>query len=213
MAKAVFIPIRAKDWAYAQIQYETTDRPIKDIGIEIGVTDMAVIDRASRYRWTRGKDKEGINQAAQLILAERDEKKQRLEVIERVNVEMQAKVLSEHRKDISRARSITNTLFTELKTALVTSEDDEEDGIPLHAKAKILKSLTESLKNLVLLERQAFGISGAIEDPTDGKLTETTPADHALASALNKFASVLGRVKSEVDRPPTIIVDVNGPPN
>jgi hypothetical protein len=103
---------------------------------------------------------------------------------------MQAKVLVEHRSDIKAMRQVQQSLWQELK-------DMPRDEDTVHDRITTFKKLSEASKTVILLERQAFGIQGAIEDPTepktDGGLTQ---AESAMTSLLGKFASVLGKAQS-----------------
>lgn len=100
-----------------------------------------------------------------------------------VEAEVQARIRLAHRKDIGRSRSLAMKLLAELEhqtdhgdlyerlaELLVdpTSESDAKDqskrleafnkAISLSSRVSTMKALTECLKNLVALEREAFGI-------------------------------------------------------
>jgi len=190
--KAVFIPARHNDWDWAQVQYETTDKPVDRIAVEIGVTPTAVISRASTRGWTRDKGQLVARMTAEMVLANRERlaetKARDLEVIERVNTQMQAQVLSTHRKDISSARSMCNKFFTEL---------GHEDELDLDTKSKVLSRLADSMKTLMLLERQAYGIQGVFEDTE--KPAPTAPEQQATDAVLSKFAAVLAKNMGAVE--------------
>lgn len=104
-----------------------------------------------------------------------------------VEAEIQARIRIEHRKDIGRARAIGMKLLVEMEhqcdnpeayarlADLLAPEPDPDDSAAAQARARRLrdaferalslgdrattaKALVESLKTLVALERQAFGI-------------------------------------------------------
>lgn len=188
-----FIPARHNDWDWAQVQYETTDRPASAIATNIGVSSTALIARASNKGWTRNKGQLVAKMTAELVLANRErtaeEKERKLAVIERVNAEMQANVLSTHRKDIRHARDLCSTLFSELSTALPAEDVDPLSA--LDTKSRVLGRLADSMKTLMLLERQAYGIQGVFED-----LDKPPPAPTEQAqvdSVMSKFAAVLAK--------------------
>lgn len=191
-SKAVFLPARANDWDWAQVQYETTDKSTTDIATEIGVTVTAVIARASSRGWVRNKGQLVARMTAEMVLANRERlaeaKSRELEVIERVNVQMQAQVLSTHRADIANARSMCTKFFSEL---------GQEAELDLDTKSKVLSRLADSMKTLMLLERQAYGIQGVFEDtaPT----APTAPEQQATDSVMRKFAAVLAKNMGAVE--------------
>lgn len=116
------------------------------------------------------------------------------------NAERIAQVRSEHRKDIGKARSVVAKLLADLSgvadrpdlgdqlvQAMADAENwsSDEDGGALRrkllresleritsipGKASVLKSLSESLKNLVPLERQAYGIDAGPQKDAPGEI-------------------------------------------
>lgn len=191
--RAVFLPARENDWDWAQVQYETTSRPVQDIAVNVGVPVSALVSRASRNGWTRDKGNLVSKMTAEMIIANRvresEQRQQRMEVIERVNVEMQAKVLTEHRKDIQKARSVCVSFMGEL--------ENNEDGLDLEGKSKVLARLADSMKTLILLERQAFGIQGVFEDTE--KPPPSPTEQQQVDAVMSKFAAVLAKKMGAVE--------------
>lgn len=191
--KPMLIPAREGDWDWAQVQYESTDKPAATIAVEIGVTATSLIGRASREGWTRDKGKLVARMTAEMVLANRERqaeaKTRELEVIERVNAQMQAQVLSTHRTDIARARQACNGMWAELTA--------NADDLDLDARSNVLRRLADSMKVLMLLERQAYGIQGVFEDVE--KQTDTTPAPSVTDAVLGKFAAVLAKRMGAVE--------------
>ncbi|EEK8830285.1 hypothetical protein G9609_004406, partial [Salmonella enterica] len=123
------------------------------------------------------------------------------ELTERVLIEATAEVIAsvrmEHRGDIRRARELTNTLFDELGAQcadvgaleqlgdIMFAPDDKgrdrlnetyQKVISLPSRVKSLKDLSDSLKTLIGLEREAWSI-GTVEPektPLQGKDTDLT---------------------------------------
>jgi DNA-binding transcriptional regulator/RsmH inhibitor MraZ len=189
--KVVFIPSRHRDMDWAQVQYETTSTPVADIAVMIGMSATALISHASTHGWVRDKGKLVAKMTADMILASRiraeEQREQRLEVIERVNTEMQAEVLSTHRKDIKQARNVCREMFSQLST----------EELDLDAKSRVMSRLADSLKTLVLLERQAFGIQGVFED-TD-KPPPSPTEQGQVDAVMSKFAAVLAKKMGAVE--------------
>jgi hypothetical protein len=127
-----------------------------------------------------------------MALAEKEKAKITAREIERVNIQMQADVLVRHRTDIQKARSLCMKLFVDL------GDNTPED---LNESATILKKLADSMKTLILLERQAYGIQMALEDPE--KPPEKPTADSsATDKVMERFAAILGKVDAAIPEPP-----------
>lgn len=191
--KAVPIPGRERDWDWAQVQYETTDHSTTDIAIMIGVPATTLVSRASRSGWTRDKGKLVAQMTADMVLAARAKESElrarEREAIERVNVQMQAEVLTRHRTDIRTARGMCTRFFTEL---------GQDGDLDLDAKSRVLGRLTESMKTLLLLERQAYGISGVFEDVEKDAAAAPAPAA-TVDAVMSKFAAVLAKRMGAVE--------------
>ena len=191
--KAVLIPARENDWDWAQVQYETTERSVTDIATNIGVPPTSLISRASRNGWTRDKGKLVAKMTAEMVIANRvresEHRQEKLAVIERVNVEMQARVLTEHRKDIQKARSMCVSFMGEL--------EGNEDALDLEGKTKVLSKLADAMKTLILLERQAFGIQSVFEDTE--KPPPSPTEQQQVDAVMSKFAAVLAKKMGAVE--------------
>lgn len=173
---------RPNDWEWAKAQYETTSRPTDDIAADIGVSVTSLISKASRERWTRNIPRQVVVTAAAQALAAKTSELERHEAEKRAFYEVQARVIREHRDDISLARRHTTRLFAEL-------QNSEED---LPTQVKILRGLSESLKTQILLERQAFNISGPLEDPEkDAARLTPEQQDTRMAHVMAVFAKAL----------------------
>lgn len=204
-SKIALLPGRQQDWVYARAQYELGIKSVALIAREIGVSTSAVFSHAGNENWVRDREvlaKKEIEVKATL----QQEASERLELekvrAERVNAEMQALTLVNHRADIRRARLITMKLFKELEEMMdnlpalealgeiLRVEDDkgrdkQNDAymraISLGDRVDINKKLSEALKVQLQLERQAFGIQGALEDP------EVQDAPRVGASEIDKI--------------------------
>lgn len=194
--------VKRGDWAWAQLAYEGPQAlSTRQIAEAISMSQTAVVARASRYGWQRYKADAVVQDTARLVVAEatklamsKDSQK-KLEIIERINVEAQAKLLYQHRTDIDKAKKATMALWTELK--------DDEEQLGLATKSKIVGNLAAAMKTFIQLERQAFGITGALEDP-EAPPADPTAVNRGMDTILAKFSMVLSRTA------PSGVGSVNG---
>lgn len=175
------------DWEAVELHYRAGIRSLKDIGAEFGVSDAGIIKRAKRDDWERDlrakiQAKAEAKVSASLVSAEVSAQ---TKVAERQIVDANAQAVADvrlaHRRDIHRARRLTNALLDELEqqtdpdTLVMLDElgellrNPDEKGmdklndlyrkvIELPERSKTMKVLAESLQKLVDMERQAFGM-------------------------------------------------------
>lgn len=190
-------PPQSRDWA--RVQYERNGMSTKDISIACQVTQTTIVSWVSKDGWVRNPQDVAQRERQALVLQDQSKREQNVALIERVNVEMQARVLSEHRTEISRLKKITSKLWKEL--------DENVDEHDLMDRTMMLQRLVGASKTVLQLDRQAHGIQGAIEDPTAPQSTSLlagSATDDAMAALLNKFASVLSTGKSPTDPRTTV---------
>ena len=184
------------DWESVEIQYRAGIRSLKDIGREFDVSDAAIVKRAKRDGWTRdlkakihAKAESKVSESLVSAEVSAQTRVREREVIE-ANANAVASVRLAHRRDIQRARSITVSLLGELEGqtgaetvellqqlgVLMRSDDDKGQDklndlyhkiISLPGRARTMKDLGESLRVLVALERQAFGLDDKDNAPED----------------------------------------------
>lgn len=187
------------DWEAVEIQYRAGIRSLKDIGGEFGVSDAAIIKRAKRDSWSRDlkakiQAKADAKVSAAMVSAEVSAltKVTERQVIE-ANADAIVRIRLSHRKDISRSRSVVMSLLDELELTcgpenaallaefgeVMRSEDDKGQDkrndlyqklMSLGGRAKTMKDLGDSLKTLVGLEREAFGLESGALPEADGSL-------------------------------------------
>lgn len=180
------------DWAAVELDYRAGLKSLKLIGKEQGVSDAGILKRARKEGWTRDLHKK-IQQKTEAKLAEAAVRSERVKASESVvveaNAQIQTNVILAHRTDIQRFRAITNRLVEELMvqtehTDLLTDLEravNAEGGmdfddrikvfnrvISLGNRAGIMKTLSDSLRNLIVLERQAFGLDVERQDGGTG---------------------------------------------
>lgn len=180
------------DWEAIETAYRTGSQSVREIAAQFGISHAAISKRAKKESWDRDLQARIQAKADALVTKREVTKKVTTEklVTERQIVEANAEVIAnvrmEHRNDIRRARTLTNSLLEELESEcsdvealnqlgeLLRREDDKgidklndlyHKIISLPGRVKSMKDLADSLKNLIALERQAY----SLDDPDAGK--------------------------------------------
>ena len=202
------------DWEAVELHYRAGIRSLKDIGAEFGVSDAGIIKRAKRYDWERDlrakiQAKAEAKVSASLVSAEVSA---RTKVAERQIVDANAQAVADvrlaQRKLIQRKQAIVESLMQELEAqvgpgnaALLADLGDmlrnpDESGqdklndlyrriISLPERAKTAKTLAETLRITVDMERQAFGMDKDAKADGSGVEVKSTVT---LVSAPARFA-------------------------
>jgi hypothetical protein len=136
-------PRKAVDWEAIEREYRAGQLAVSEIGARYGCSPAAIGKRARTCGWTR---------------------------------DAAGEVLASHRADIARGRSVARALLAELIETNANRDDVaaaiEDDGdarrrgamlraVGLPSRAAVLQSLASTMKTLVQLERQAFGMGDA----------------------------------------------------
>lgn len=202
-------PKKQPDWERIELDYRAGIKTLRQIAEEHGITHTAVGKRAKREDWSRdlaakiaAKADELVSRDAVSKTVSRESKVSEREAVE-ANAHAVATVRLAHRTDIRRARGITNALLDELErqTGLENAALLEELGellrkpddngqdklndlyqkiISLPGRAKTMKDLGESLRVLVALERQAFGMDDKAAGSDPLATREMTDAERAV---------------------------------
>ena len=205
------------DWERIELDYRAGIKTLRQIADENGITHGAINKRAKRDGWERdlgvkiqAKADALVSKAAVSSEVSTDTKVRERAVID-ANAQAVADVRLAHRRDIQRARRVTNTLLDELEkqtdpdTLVLLGElgemlrqpdDNGQDRlndlyhkvISLSERSKTMKTLAESLQKLVDMERTAFGMDKLSEKGDEpGALKQMTDAERAvrLAAMLN----------------------------
>lgn len=201
----------APDWERIEADYRAGLLSIREIAAKNGITDTAIRKRAKKSEWVRDLAAKIAARADDLVRKEevRREVRAQSAIPERDIVEANAGIVAgvhlSHRRDIPKARSITMRLLEELELQsgrenaelleqlgeLMRREDDRGQDklndlyqkiISLPGRAKTMKDLGESLRVLVTLERQAFGLDNAGPDgeAQGGPTKQLTDAERAV---------------------------------
>ena len=179
------------DWERIEADYRAGILSLREIATSHpGTNHVAIARRAKRDGWVRDLSEKIQAKANELVtrssvtaavtakpnVSERD--------IVDANAEAIAQVRLSHRKDIGRARTVVNNLLGELEHQtgqenagllaelgdLMRKPDDKGQDklndlyqkiISLPSRVKTMKDLVESMRVLIALERQAFGMDTA----------------------------------------------------
>ncbi|MHB5871053.1 hypothetical protein ACYCB3_09685 [Klebsiella pneumoniae] len=187
------------DWEAIESAYRAGLMSLREIASQHGISEGAIRKRAKRDDWSRDLAAKVKERADDLVRKAEVRKQVRTETAlsERVLIEATAEVVAavrmEHRGDIRRAREITNALFDELGAECADVDSlrklgelmlsPDENGrdklneiyhsiISMPERVKAVKALSEALKNLIGLERQAYDIDGPEGDNSVKQLSE-----------------------------------------
>lgn len=178
------------DWEAIESAYRAGVLSVRELAGKYGISHQAISKRAKKDGWERDL-KAKVQAKADALVAKREVARQvatESTISERKLIEATAEVIAtvrmEHRGDIRRARELTNTLFDELAGEcgdvaalemlgdLMRREDDKGQDklndlyhkiISLPSRVKSMKDLSDSLKTLIGLEREAYSIENKAE--------------------------------------------------
>ncbi|EMM2360064.1 hypothetical protein RVV32_002667 [Citrobacter freundii] len=174
------------DWEAIESAYRAGVLSLREIASQHGISEGAIRKRAKRDEWSRDISAKVKERADDLVRKAEVRKQVRAEsaLSERVLIESTAEAIAnvrmEHRGDIRRARELANLLFEELSVDCTDIEmmknlgefmfdPDEKTGrdklneiyqktISLPSRVKSMKDLSDTLKTLIGLEREAYSI-------------------------------------------------------
>lgn len=187
------------DWEAIETAYRAGVMSLREIASQHGISEGAIRKRAKRDDWSRDLNAKVKERADDLVRKAEVRKQVRSETVlsERVLIEATAEVIAtvrmEHRGDIRRARTLANALFDELEAEcadveslrklgeLMSCPDDNgrdrlnelyQAIISMPERVKSMKALSETLKNLIGLERQAYGMDEGEKDKVVDALSD-----------------------------------------
>ncbi|OCG77940.1 hypothetical protein [Gilliamella sp. Occ4-3] len=187
------------DWEAIESAYRAGLLSIREIASQHGITHGAINKRAKRDGWERDLSAKIKNKADSLVSKKEvstqvsSEKALNERILIEANAEVIANIRMEHRGDIRKARNITNALFEELGAEcadieafkklgelLVNPDQNGRDKlnevymsvISMPERVKSMKALSETLKNLITLERQAYNIDDIPKDNSINQLSD-----------------------------------------
>jgi hypothetical protein len=170
------------DWEAIERAYRAGSLSIRTIAERQGVSDTAIRKKAKALGWARDlSDQVRKEVRSKLVRGEvrNDQGANReldVEIIEEA-AEEGARVVRSHRRDIRKATTLANLLMDDLLTTIQQREAIEDEieeetredrsgirrgamlaAVGLPSNAKTLFQLSSAMKNLQVLERQAFNL-------------------------------------------------------
>lgn len=187
---------KAPDWERIELDYRAGVLSVREIAASQGITHGAINKRAKRDGWERDLSAK-IKAKADALVSKREvsnavstEKVATDRLIVEANAEAIANIRMAHRGDIRRSRDLAMALLSELEhetggldlfeqlgDMLVSPDDKGADKlnelyrkvISLPSRIDSAKKLAETLKHLIGLEREAYGIEEAQKLELTGK--------------------------------------------
>ncbi len=181
------------DWEAIEKAYRAGLLSVREIAGAHGISHVAIQKRAKRDDWSRDLNAKIRAKADALVTKSTVTTPVTREQVEteRAIVDANARVIADirmaHRGDITRAREMTNRLLDELSDLtenralfdqlgeLMENPDDRgidklndlyHKVISMPGRTKSMKELSETLRTLIGLERQAYGMDVAPDDFT-----------------------------------------------
>ncbi len=203
------------DWESVERDYSAGLLSLREIGDKHGVTEGAIRKKAKKEEWVRDLTAKIAKKTDDLVRKEmvrsevRSEKASEKEVIE-ANAQAIVNIKLAHRGDIRKSKRIVNALFDELELTTDNRELFEQLGellrqesdsgqdklndiykkvISMPQRIDGVKKLTDALKTMIGLEREAYDIQST-----------PTPIDNAVSSLLKAVqGSYISVATSNVD--------------
>lgn len=184
----------APDWERIEGDYRAGVLSVREIAGTHSITEGAIRKRAKRDDWTRDLSKRIQDKADALVRTSEVRSQVRKEsaisdnAIVEANAEVIAGIRLAHRKDIARSRNLAMALLAELEAVtgsmelfeqlgeMLRAPDDKgqdkrndlyQKAISMSGRVSNMKALSDTLKTLVGLEREAYGIGLAPEGNDD----------------------------------------------
>lgn len=183
------------DWERIELDYRAGVLSLREIAEKHPNTNhVAISRRAKKEGWVRDLS-EKIKNKAEKIVTEQTvtaDVTAKSSVSENEIIDSNARVIADvrlsHRKDIGKARSLANSLLEELEHQTINREDYESLGILLRSEDErgidklndlymkamstpsrivSMQKLADTMKTLIGLEREAFGIDKEVEERKD----------------------------------------------
>ena len=204
------------DWESVERDYSAGLLSLREIGDKHGVTEGAIRKRAKKEEWIRDLTAKIAKKSDDLVRKEmvRSEVRSEKIISEKEIIETNAQAIVNiklaHRGDIRKSKNIVNALFDELELTTDNRELFEQLGELLRQESESgqdklndiykkcismpqridgVKKLTDALKTMIGLEREAYDIQST-----------PTPIDNAVSSLLKAVqGSYISVATSNVD--------------
>ena len=184
------------NWEKIELDYRAGVKSIRQIAAENEIAESGIRRRAKQYEWVRDLSEKIKAKADDIVRKEsvRSVVRTKTTISEKDTIDANANEVASvrlaHRKDIQRSRKIAMSLFDELEMMvgqenvkllemlgeLMWSPDDKGNDkvndlymkiISMPGRVKSMKDLSDTLKTLIALERQAFGLDDDNNKPVD----------------------------------------------
>ena len=184
------------NWEKIELDYRAGVKSIRQIAAENEIAESGIRRRAKQYEWVRDLSEKIKAKADDIVRKEsvRSVVRTKTTITEKDKIDASANEVASvrlaHRKDIQRSRKIAMSLFDELEMMvgqenvkllemlgeLMWSPDDKGNDkvndlymkiISMPGRVKSMKDLSDTLKTLIALERQAFGLDDENNKPVD----------------------------------------------
>lgn len=184
------------NWEKIELDYRAGVKSIRQIAAENEIAESGIRRRAKQYEWVRDLSEKIKAKADDIVRKEsvRSVVRTKNTISEKDKIDASANEVASvrlaHRKDIQRSRKIAMSLFDELEMMvgqenvkllemlgeLMWSPDDKGNDkvndlymkiISMPGRVKSMKDLSDTLKTLIALERQAFGLDDENNKPVD----------------------------------------------
>lgn len=187
----------APDWEAIERAYRAGLLSAREIGTVHGVSHTAINKRAKSFNWSRDL-KAKVQARADALVSKAEVSRlvsKETVITEKLEVESAATALADiklsQRRNIGRCLDLANTLLEELSSStdmrgdiadlikqLKEQADDSADALELASRMssfprrmKAMKELSEIMKTLIALQRQAYGIDeSSHEEPYEDRL-------------------------------------------
>lgn len=181
----------ATDWHAIEVAYRMGVESLRSIAASHNCTEGAIRKRAKRDDWLRDLNPKVRAKADELVRkaevrnAVRTDSPTERETVD-ANATLIARIRLSHRKDIATSRTLAMNLLSELQAITCNRELFERLGqmmeapddrgvdklnelyqkvISLSGRTKTMKELAETLRTLISLEREAFGMTNTGDTP------------------------------------------------
>jgi hypothetical protein len=192
---------KSVDWEAIEREYRAGQLTVVEIGRQHGLSHTAINKRAKRDGWTRNLADRVRKEVSARLVSEKVSRETERAAIEPA-VARGVQVVREHRASIGRGQRLVSALFGELEEAsenrgeIEAAIEEETEGddrgkrraammlraVALPSRAGVIVNLSNALRTLVALERQAFNL-GDGPDSND-QAPDVAPTDDRLKAAL-----------------------------
>lgn len=204
---------KAVDWEAVEREYRAGQLSVVEIGRQCGVSHTAINKRAKKFGWTRDLTEKVRKEVSARLVSEQVSAETRaapLKAREAIEIAAQrgVEVVRQHRSGIDRLRKIAEKLATqldadsddieEIEKAIEEETAGDKNGerrarmlkaVSLPSRAGVARELSQLLKNLIPLERQAFNLDDKTPNDPDVPVggTMTHKLDAASAELLKRL--------------------------